>query len=327
MSFLICGCGEGALRTTVRRCGWRRLSKRLQQQEQRAGAGVTKSKKRNSRPITPFKLYKPTCLPRQYSTAAQVIGFQKRSVRVKGSEDDKEQKKNYIYPDVGNFFSHSIVSSVHIWDFYVCHKSVVSYTFTQAMVCLHLSLKLLIEKYTKNIKTGRGVQTVENTGCKAANYDGCERVHCGHAANKICKAQKQPASVADNRTGVGHQRGNWQPHCVGAEQHAGPGTGPLCFLQLEFRHLLVPLLILHTVHHNGISLLEHIQDIIYMHTLRYIVYNVPTNWVPILLRLSAASGELIVLLDCHPSDRLIRRIALYINRSRITLWFPRFKNY
>lgn len=114
MSFLICGCGEGALRTTVRRCGWRRLSKRLQQQEQRAGAGVTKSKKRNSRPITPFKLYKPTCLPRQYSTAAQVIGFQKRSVRVKGSEDDKEQKKNYIYPDVGNFFSHSIVSSVHI---------------------------------------------------------------------------------------------------------------------------------------------------------------------------------------------------------------------
>jgi len=102
----------------------------------------------------------------------------------------------------------------------------------------------------------------------------CSQVHCGHAANKICKAQKQPASVVDNRAGVGHQRGNWQPHCVGAEQHAGPGTGPLCFLQLEFCHLLVPLLVLHTMHHNGIPLLEHIQGkpdcIIHTHTHTYI---------------------------------------------------------
>lgn len=95
--------------------------------------------------------------------------------------------------------------------------------------------------------------------CACVRVFVCSQVHCGHAANKIRKAQKQSASVADNRTGVGHQRGNWQSYCAGAEQHAGPGTGPLCFLQLEFRHLLVPLLVLHTVHHNGISLLEHIQ--------------------------------------------------------------------
>lgn len=87
----------------------------------------------------------------------------------------------------------------------------------------------------------------------------CVQVHCGHAANKIRKAQKQPTSVADNRTGVGHQRGNWQPHCARAEQHAGPDAGPLSFLQLEFHHLLIPLLVLHTVHHHGVPLLEHIQ--------------------------------------------------------------------
>lgn len=65
--------------------------------------------------------------------------------------------------------------------------------------------------------------------------------------------------MADHRTGVGHQRGNRQPDRTGTEQHAGPDAGPMPFLQLEFHHLLVLVLVLHTVHHHGVSLLEHIQ--------------------------------------------------------------------
>jgi hypothetical protein len=91
--------------------------------------------------------------------------------------------------------------------------------------------------------------------------------------------------VADNRASVGYQRGNWQSHRARAEQHAGPDAGPLPFLQLEFHHLLVPLLVLYTVHHHGVPLLEHIQGkstampfdrnciiiiIIYIHILRTI---------------------------------------------------------
>lgn len=85
------------------------------------------------------------------------------------------------------------------------------------------------------------------------------QVYCSHAANKIRKAQKQPTSVADNCTGVGDQCGNWQSHGAWPEQHAGPDAGSLSFLQLEFHHLLVPLLVLHTMHHHGVPLLEHIQ--------------------------------------------------------------------
>lgn len=85
------------------------------------------------------------------------------------------------------------------------------------------------------------------------------QIHRGHAADKIRQAQKQPSSVADHRAGVGNQRGDRQSNRARAEQHAGPDAGPLSFLQLEFHHLLVPVLVLHTLYHHGVPLLEHIQ--------------------------------------------------------------------
>lgn len=87
----------------------------------------------------------------------------------------------------------------------------------------------------------------------------CPQVYRGHAADQVRQTQKQPTRVADNRTGVGHQRGNRQPDRTGTEQHAGPDAGPMSLLQFEFHHLLVLVLVLHTVHHHGVSLLEHIQ--------------------------------------------------------------------
>lgn len=85
------------------------------------------------------------------------------------------------------------------------------------------------------------------------------QVHSRHAADQVRQAQKQPAGVADHRAGVGHQRGDRQPHRAGPEQHAGPDAGPMPVLQLEFHHLLVAVVVLHTVHHHGVPLLEHIQ--------------------------------------------------------------------
>lgn len=87
----------------------------------------------------------------------------------------------------------------------------------------------------------------------------CLQVHCRHPADKVREAQKQPPGVVDDRAGVGHQRGDRQSHRAGAEQHAGPDAGPLSLLQLEFHHLLVAVLVLHTVHHHGVLVLEHIQ--------------------------------------------------------------------
>lgn len=84
------------------------------------------------------------------------------------------------------------------------------------------------------------------------------QVHRGHAADKVRQTQKQPARGADNRARVGDQRGDRQSNRVGLEQHARQDAGPLPFLQLEFHHLLVTVLVLHTLHHHGVPLLEHI---------------------------------------------------------------------
>lgn len=75
--------------------------------------------------------------------------------------------------------------------------------------------------------------------------------------------------MADDRTGVGHQRGDRQSDRAGTEQHAGPDAGPLSLLQLEFHHILFTVVVLHPVHHHGIPLLEHIQG--KSIALRYIV--------------------------------------------------------
>lgn len=85
------------------------------------------------------------------------------------------------------------------------------------------------------------------------------QIHRCDAANKVRQAQKQPPRLPYDTAGVGHIGRYRLADSPGPQQHAQPRAGRVRLLQRRLYPVLLAEQLLYTLHHHGVSVLEHIQ--------------------------------------------------------------------